>query len=155
MIITRARWGRAGSVCLAASTLLIPACANATPDGPESSQPAGPTPSKSAGASALNGGEPHALTAAGVIDAITKAGMSAPNPLDTTAQDCPRIGLHAVDRHRYRGGQILRKHRPGRTVRSAARLVPSGNGRYFVRTRSHGGRTSPIPGSTTDARRLS
>lgn len=91
-MLTRAQWGRAGSACIAASSLLIPACSNAIPDASESSSSAAPPPSKSTGASALNGGELHALTAAGVIDAITKAGLPAPNPLDTTAQDCPRIG---------------------------------------------------------------
>jgi hypothetical protein len=92
MMLTGGQWGRVGSACLAATVVLVTACSKPMPDAPESSRPVGPPPSKSVGASALNGGELHALTAAGVIDAITKAGLPAPNPLDTTAQDCPRIG---------------------------------------------------------------
>jgi hypothetical protein len=92
MRTARGRWGRVGSGCVAATVVLIAACSKPTADAPESSSSAGPPPSKSAGASALNGGELHPLTAAGVIDAITKAGLPAPNPLDTTAQDCPRSG---------------------------------------------------------------
>jgi hypothetical protein len=92
MMLARGRWRRAGSACLTASVVLVTACSKPIPDPPESSQPVGPPPSKSVGASALNGGEAHASTAAGIIDAITKVGLPAPNPLDTTAQDCPRIG---------------------------------------------------------------
>jgi hypothetical protein len=92
MMLAGGRWRRAGSACLAASVVLVTACSKPTPDAPQSSSSAGPPPSKPVGASALTGGESHTLTAAGVIDAITKAGLPAPNPLDTTAQDCPRIG---------------------------------------------------------------
>jgi hypothetical protein len=34
----------------------------------------------------------RALTALGVVHRLTGAGLSAPNPLDTTAHDCPAIG---------------------------------------------------------------
>jgi hypothetical protein len=33
-----------------------------------------------------------ALTAVGIVNEITKAGLAAPNPRDATAQDCPLVG---------------------------------------------------------------
>jgi hypothetical protein len=108
-------------------------------DTPESSRPVGPPPSKSVGASALNGGELHALTAAGVIDAITKTGLPAPNPLDTTAQDCPRIGCTqsiVTDTVTVKSfettGQAARFAVPRGLFQVATVVV-------FVRARTHGG----------------
>lgn len=34
----------------------------------------------------------NALTARGVVDALNRTGFTAPNPLDTTAQECPAAG---------------------------------------------------------------
>lgn len=33
-----------------------------------------------------------ALTAQGIVDQLTKLGFEAPNPVDTTAQECPAVG---------------------------------------------------------------
>lgn len=96
-MFTRSRWGLAGSAWLAVSAVVVTACSNATPAAPQSRSSTAPSSSKPVGASALHGGELNALTAAGVVDAITKAGLRAPNPLDTTAQDCARIGCtHSI-----------------------------------------------------------
>ncbi len=46
----------------------------------------------SVGAAAPRGGELHALTALGLVDAIAGAGLAAPNPRDETTQDCGDIG---------------------------------------------------------------
>ena len=43
-------------------------------------------------ASATRGGELDALTARGVVVALSGAGFAAPNLVDTTAQECPRDG---------------------------------------------------------------
>ncbi len=92
MKLAQSRRGRVGLACLAAGALLIPACSNVMPAAREPSSSAAPLPSKSTGASALRGGELHTLTAAGVIDAMSKAGLPAPNPLETTRRECPAIG---------------------------------------------------------------
>jgi hypothetical protein len=80
-----------GFVYLTVGGVLIAACTPAAPITPE------PTSSTVAAGAPLaarphRGGEMQALTAAGIIDEIAKAGLPAPNALDTTAQDCPAIG---------------------------------------------------------------
>jgi hypothetical protein len=40
----------------------------------------------------MRGGELGALTARGLVDALDKTGFAVPNPLDTTAQECPAAG---------------------------------------------------------------
>jgi hypothetical protein len=47
---------------------------------------------RSAGATAMRGGELGALTARGLVDALDKTGFAVANPLDTTAQECPAAG---------------------------------------------------------------
>src|SRR4051812_4885442 len=75
--------------CLTVGCLLS-GCSNHPPtyQGPATSA-AGP---RSAGATAMRGGELGALTARGLVDALAEAGFAVPNPLDTTAQVCPAAG---------------------------------------------------------------
>ena len=78
---------RFSSLCLTAGVLLM-GC---------SSQPAAPTGSESPGAppratAPTRGGEMQALTARGIVDELTRMGFAVPNPLDTTAQECPAAG---------------------------------------------------------------
>jgi hypothetical protein len=61
-----------------------------------SSRPPGyPAPATSAAAgssvdpSSVRGGELASLTARGLVDALASAGLAVPNPVDTTAQECP------------------------------------------------------------------
>jgi hypothetical protein len=76
-------------VCLTVGCLLS-GCSSRPPayPGPATSA-AGPT---SVGATAMRGGELGALTAHGLVDALEKTGFAVPNPLDTTAQECPAAG---------------------------------------------------------------
>jgi hypothetical protein len=76
-------------VCLTVGCLLS-GCSSRPPayPGPATSA-AGPT---SVGATAMRGGELGALTARGLVDALDKTGFAVPNPLDTTAQECPAAG---------------------------------------------------------------
>ena len=76
-------------VCLTVGCLLS-GCSSRPPayPGPATSA-AGPT---SVGATAMRGGELGALTARGLVDALEKTGFAVPNPLDTTAQECPAAG---------------------------------------------------------------
>jgi hypothetical protein len=76
-------------VCLTVGCLLS-GCSSRPPayPGPATSA-AGPT---SVGATAMRGGELGALTAHGLVDALEKRGFAVPNPLDTTAQECPAAG---------------------------------------------------------------
>ena len=80
------------SIFLACLTVgcLLSGCSNHPPayPGPATSA-AGPT---SVGATAMRGGELGALTARGLVDALDKTGFAVPNPLDTTAQECPAAG---------------------------------------------------------------
>lgn len=79
------------SVCLTA-VCLISGCASNTPAySGQGQMSAGLSPSSLA-ATATRGGELQALTARGVVDALTKMGFKAPNPQDTTAQECPAAG---------------------------------------------------------------
>jgi hypothetical protein len=80
------------SIAFTTLTLLVASC---SPTSSTSSEPATsqtPPAPVSVGASTPRGGELHALTALGVVDAITQAGFAAPNPRDATAQDCADIG---------------------------------------------------------------
>jgi hypothetical protein len=63
----------------------------------------------------------------------------------------PTHRLHAVDHHRYLGGQAFRNHRSSGTVRDAARFVSTGDVRCFVPPVLTKSETSPIPRSTADA----
>ena len=82
------------SIFLACLTVgcLLSGCSNHPPtyQGPATSA-AAPT---SAGATAMRGGELGALTARGLVDALDKTGFAVPNPLDTTAQECPAAGCN-------------------------------------------------------------
>jgi hypothetical protein len=66
--------------------------------GCSSHPPAYPGPATSAAgatspaATAMRGGELGALTARGLVDALNKRGFAVPNPLDTTALECPAAG---------------------------------------------------------------
>lgn len=39
---------------------------------------------------------PEPLTAAGLVAALADAGVSVPNPIDTTTQECPAVGCEQV-----------------------------------------------------------
>ena len=64
--------------------------------GCTSHPPAYPGPATSAAGAtsptAMRGGELGALTARGLVDALNKTGFAVPNPLDTTARECPAAG---------------------------------------------------------------
>ena len=70
--------------------LLLSACAGQAPNPSDASS----TPLTAVSASALPArqGELGGLTAKGLIDALNKAGLPAPNPVNATAQDCPNAG---------------------------------------------------------------
>lgn len=51
-----------------------------------------PASKSSVGALATRGGELQSLSARGLVNALNIAGFSAPNPLNTTVQECPAIG---------------------------------------------------------------
>ena len=70
---------------------LVSACSSPLPGypSPATSSVAGPS---SLAATATRGGELNALTARGVVDALNRTGFLAPNPVDTTAQECPAAG---------------------------------------------------------------
>jgi hypothetical protein len=54
---------------------------------------ASPTPAQTASAApALRSGPLGALTAHGVVQALSQAGLPVSHPVDTTAQDCPSAG---------------------------------------------------------------
>lgn len=69
----------------------VTSCSNRTPDTSQTGSDR-PLSTDSSPAQSLLGGEPNALTAVGIIDAITKTGLPAPNALDTTAGVCPTTG---------------------------------------------------------------
>ena len=70
---------------------LVSSCASRTPGypAPASSQAAG---TSVLAATATRGGELGALTARGLVNALNATGFVAPNPVDTTAQECPAAG---------------------------------------------------------------
>ncbi|TPG31885.1 hypothetical protein [Mycolicibacterium hodleri] len=78
------------AACLATGCL-VSSCASRSPGypAPASSQVA--ATSASAG-TATRGGELGALTARGLVNALNDTGFAAPNPVDTTAQECPAAG---------------------------------------------------------------
>ena len=82
------------SILLACLTVgcLLSGCSSRPPayPGPATSAAA----PASAGATAMRGGELGALTARGLVDALDKTGFAVPNPLDTTAQECPSAGCN-------------------------------------------------------------
>jgi hypothetical protein len=71
---------QAGASGVALCAFVITACSTVTPVS------AGPVSSRT------RAGQLRALTALGIVNELTRAGFSAPKPLDTTAQDCPTIG---------------------------------------------------------------
>ena len=74
-----------------ATVSLLGGCASRLPGypAPATSSPTAPSP---LAAGATSGGELDALTARGVVDALSRRGFAVPNPLDTTAQECPAAG---------------------------------------------------------------
>jgi hypothetical protein len=72
------------------TALAVGGCASRLPGYPApATSSAAPSP---LAADATEGGELDALTARGVVDALGRQGFAVPNPLDTTAQECPFAG---------------------------------------------------------------
>lgn len=82
--------GRIFATCLAIGCL-VSACGSRSPGypAPGSSQA---VVSSAGAATATRGGELNALNARGVVNALNRTGFAAPNPVDTTAQECPAAG---------------------------------------------------------------
>jgi hypothetical protein len=81
--------GKIFTACLAVGSLVCACSAHQQAyRGPASSAGGG----SSLTASVTRDGEMSALTARGVVDALDRSGFAVPNPLDTTAQECPAAG---------------------------------------------------------------
>jgi hypothetical protein len=78
------------AICLA-TALFVGGCASRIPGYPAPAVSSAAAPSPVA-AGATRAGELNALTARGVVDALAGEGFAVPNPLDTTAQECPAAG---------------------------------------------------------------
>ena len=67
---------------------LVGGCASRVPGypAPATSAPAGPS---SIPATGTRGGELGSLTAHGLVTELERSGFAVPNPVDTTAQECP------------------------------------------------------------------
>lgn len=78
------------AACLVAGCLLC-SCSSKLPGypAPASSSPGAPSPLAS---TMTRDGEFGALSARGVVDALSKTGFAVPKPVDTTAQECPDAG---------------------------------------------------------------
>lgn len=72
---------------------LLCSCSSKLPGylAPASSSPAVPSPSPLV-STMTRDGELGALSARGVVDALSKTGFAVPKPVDTTAQECPDAG---------------------------------------------------------------
>ena len=88
----RQRGSLAIPVCLAATLLFAAACSTAVPDSRRPSPATTPQSYASTNGLATRDGELEALTARGLIDALVTAGFAAPNPLNTSAQECATAG---------------------------------------------------------------
>lgn len=82
--------GRMLTACVVTGWL-VSGCSSPLPGypSPATSSAVGPS---SLAASATQGGELDALTALGVVNALQRTGFAVPNPVDTTAQECPDAG---------------------------------------------------------------